>query len=469
MAFRLFGFDVTIQISFWITCVLFGFLQFQSNIALVAIWTAVVLVSILVHELGHAVMIRRLGIVPEISLHGMGGTTSWRMALPVSRPQHVLISLAGPFFGFGFALLIFLLVQVLPASIVHGNALVGAAIRLLMFVNLIWGLINLLPVLPFDGGHVLEHTLGPARIRWTLLISTVVGVAVAAYFAVGGQWWPAMLFGMSAFGSFSRWRTETPVTRVDPAGDRPREEPLDPATRKHLATAREALDEGKPDVAISRAEDVLAQRELVPASRKREPVHQASREALDIIAWAHLAANRLDQAGLAIGIRAQLGDPDKALVAALALARGLRTDALAILQRARAEGDQRKEIFGPLIRILIEDGEIAKGAATALDVFDGLSTDDARTIADAADAAGAHTWAARLYDACFARDKSPEDAYAAARSHTQDGAFEPALQSLAGAVAAGFGDRARVWSDAALAPLRAAPRDEALEALLPRP
>jgi len=469
MSFRLFGFDVVIHGSFWITAVLFGFLSYSSNIALVVAWALVVLVSVLVHELGHAVMIRRLGIQPEISLHGMGGTTSWNMPLPVSRLQHIVISVAGPFFGFGLALLVYLATKFLPGSILYRHVLVSQVLSMLFFVNLYWGLINLLPVLPFDGGHVLEHSLGPKRIRWTLLISTIVGVAVAAFFGVNKMWWAAMLFGMAAFGSFSRWRADSPATRVDPAEAAPREPPIDPSTRKHLASARESLDEGNPIEAIKRAEDVLAQREIAPGSRKREPVPQASREALDIIAWAHLAEGNVDEAGFAVGLRAQLGQPDKALVASLALARGQRVEARAILEIARAENDNRKDVFGPLIRILLEDGETARAAAVAVDCFEMLSTDDARTIAETAEGAKAHGWAARLFDACFARDHLPEDAYAAARSHAQDGALDPALQSLTGAVAAGFGDRARAWSDAALAPLRAAPRDEALEALLPRP
>ncbi len=136
---------------------------------------------------------------------------------------------------------------------------------------------------------------------------------------------------------------------------------------------------------------------------------------------------------------------------------------------ARARGDSRKEVFGPLIRTLMEDGEVARAAAVAVDCFDGLSTEDARTIAEAAFDARAFGWAARLRDAAFARERSPEDAYAAARAHAQDGAVDAALKSLSRAVAEGFGDRARAWSDAALAPVRSSSSASALEELLPRP
>lgn len=467
MSFRLFGFDVEVQTSFWLTSALFGFLAFRENLALVLAWTVVVFVSVLVHEMGHAVMIRRLGIEPQIALHGMGGTTSWQQILPVSRGQRIVISVAGPFAGFAFAALVYGVELLLPSS-VSGQPLVAIVLSLMFYVNILWGAINLLPVLPFDGGHVLEHALGPRRFRWTLVISTVVGFGAAAVFAVGGRWWAAMLFGMAAIGSFARWRSEPAVTRVDPDPARARDA-MSPATRSALARAREALDDGQPDRAIELAEGVLAQKELEGKERRREPVPDAARGALETIAWSHLAAGRVDDAAFAVGLRAGLGEPDRALVAAIALERGQRAEARALLEMARSRRDDRKEVFGPLIRILLEDGEVARAAAVALDCFDGLSTDDARTIADAAWDARAYAWSARLRDAAYARERSPEDAYAAARAHTQDGAFDAALASLSSAVASGFGDRARAWGDAALDPLRSSPRAAALEDLLPRP
>ena len=66
---------------------------------MLALWIPIVLVSILVHEYGHALAIMRHGIEPEIALHWMGGSTTWRQTLPISRFHRVIISLAGPFAG----------------------------------------------------------------------------------------------------------------------------------------------------------------------------------------------------------------------------------------------------------------------------------------------------------------------------------------------------------------------------------
>ena len=53
------------------------------------------------------------------------------------------------------------------------------------------------------------------------------------------------------------------------------------------------------------------------------------------------------------------------------------TNAQRVLEQARARGDDRKEVVGPLIQILIEQGEVPRAAAVALDIVDALSTDDA--------------------------------------------------------------------------------------------
>lgn len=46
----------------------------------------------------------------------------------------------------------------------------------LMMISLFWAVLNLLPVLPLDGGRILEALLGPRQIRTTLWISIVVSL-----------------------------------------------------------------------------------------------------------------------------------------------------------------------------------------------------------------------------------------------------------------------------------------------------
>jgi Zn-dependent protease len=165
-----------------------------------------------VHELGHAAAIMRHGIAPSITLHGMGGVTTWGGSGRLGRLDRAIISLAGPFAGFAFGGLVYAADRFLPQP----PGLVDTAIRQLLWVNIGWGLINLAPVLPFDGGHVLEEALGAHRARTAALVSLVAAVLLTVYFMATGSAWGAILFGMSAIQSWQRWQLPEGAVLVDP-------------------------------------------------------------------------------------------------------------------------------------------------------------------------------------------------------------------------------------------------------------
>jgi Zn-dependent protease len=211
MRFRLLGVPVTVQAWFWISTV---FLWFASRgpLSTLPTWVAVVFVSILVHELGHAVAIMRHGIAPSITLHGMGGVTLWGGSRNIGRLDRAIISLAGPFAGFALGGIVYAASLVFPPS----PGFVSLVVFQLLWVNIGWGLINLAPVLPFDGGHVMEEALGPRRARTAALVSLVASVALAVYFMATGSAWGAILFGMSAIQSWQRWRLPPGAVLIDP-------------------------------------------------------------------------------------------------------------------------------------------------------------------------------------------------------------------------------------------------------------
>src|ERR1043166_8856978 len=74
------------------------------------IWVAVVFVSILIHELGHALVARAHGWQPWITLYGMGGLASYQPTRHDTRSQ-ILISAAGPAAGFAFIAVILAIVH----------------------------------------------------------------------------------------------------------------------------------------------------------------------------------------------------------------------------------------------------------------------------------------------------------------------------------------------------------------------
>ena len=459
MRFRLFGVDVQVQMFFWLTAAFLAYRDVtEGRYALVAVWIAVVFVSVLVHELGHAMAIKRHGIEPEIALHGMGGTTSWRPHPSISRVDHILISLAGPFAGFALAAVVYAVVRFAPSLVYRLPTLGQEAVWRLLEVNIGWGIMNLIPVLPFDGGHVLEQALGPRRVKLTAAISGLIGAGIAIAALKYEQYYMAILFGMAAMQSFQRFNAPAAHTVIMPEPKpAPRGDEIPAELAALLQTARSALAEEQLSRAISVAQAVLLATPLPP---------RAAVLALEIIGWAHLLGDDPREAAKAVESAKSLGDVDAALIGATLHANGDLVAARKVLSGALSKGDNRKEVAGPLIQVLIQQGEVARAAAVALDIVDALSDGDLRKMAEIALENRAFDGSARLYEASFKRERSAEDAYAAARAHALGGQHDRAVEWLRRAVEAGFSDRARAWSDAALEALRTGPD---LEAVLPRP
>lgn len=229
LRFSIAGIPVRVHPLFWLIALLFGA---SGDLIQLPIWVFVVFVSILIHELGHALAMRRYGQPSRIILHFAGGLTvpepvSWgsRWANVALQPnQEIFISLAGPGAGFLLAALVAVgttlsggsiitnwLFGVIPLPVAAlmpiGGRIMGLFVTMLLWVNVFWGLINLLPVYPLDGGNVSRYLLLQADpingVRKSLWISVIVGglVAVAGLLILRSIYM-AFLFGLLAFQSF---------------------------------------------------------------------------------------------------------------------------------------------------------------------------------------------------------------------------------------------------------------------------
>lgn len=123
------------------------------NLPLLLEWLVVVFISVLLHELGHALVARRFGLSPQITLYSMGGLTSWSEVTEIAPTKHLAISLAGPAAGFLLGGVLFLAAPSLLRA--APSELLTVAYHDLLWVNIGWGVFNLFPILPLDGGHVL--------------------------------------------------------------------------------------------------------------------------------------------------------------------------------------------------------------------------------------------------------------------------------------------------------------------------
>jgi Zn-dependent protease/thioredoxin-like negative regulator of GroEL len=456
MRFTLFGIPTEVHGSFWFGAVLLGL----NDVGFLPVWVLIVFFSVMIHELGHALSIRAFGLRPEISLQWLGGLTSWSGGRDLSRPKRVFISFAGPLAGFVFAGVGYAVLRLRPDLVASLGAMPLKALLMFQAVNLYWGVINLAPVLPLDGGHMLEHTLGPKRARLTAGLSTIFGIACAvAGYSFGGTWL-AFLFGMLALQSFQRYQAESPdpTPRATPVDRRPIDPPLSPELERELKRASDALEAERFDEARTIANAVLT----------AEPARNGRIRALETIAWAFLLEGQIEEATRAVRSMERHGKADAALAGGVLFARRELAAARAVFEAARAVGDDRKEVVGPLIQILIEEGEVARAAAIALDIAETLSDDDLRQMATIAAQHAAFSWAARLHESLFDRTEAANDAYEAARAKALDGDRNGTLAWLTRAKERGFDDAAKLWSEAAFAKLRDEAQAE-LTAILPRP
>ena len=184
--FSIFGIPVRVQLWFWITMAFIGGGLSASNsldIILVLVFMFAGFLSIMIHELGHALMIRKYGLPTAITLQAFGGFASYP-AGQLDRKQSFLVTAAGPGLQFAFGLLLLALAQVIE---IPEGSLFGPFLRDLIVVSIIWAVLNCLPIYPMDGGQMLAAVLGPQKQRYVHLISAIVAVVigVTGYFFLG--------------------------------------------------------------------------------------------------------------------------------------------------------------------------------------------------------------------------------------------------------------------------------------------
>ncbi len=201
MRCRILGFPVHVHPFFFLVAALLGGLQ--NDLALILVWVAVVFVSVLAHELGHALVARAHGQQPSIMLYSMGGLTSFQPLRRLTHGQSIAISLAGPGAGFLVGGLVWVASQSVPPG---ASFVVHVAVRDLLWVNFGWGLLNLLPILPLDGGNVVRSFLHAVRRRpderLALLISITCGGLACLAALNDGLVWAAMIAALITFNNY---------------------------------------------------------------------------------------------------------------------------------------------------------------------------------------------------------------------------------------------------------------------------
>ncbi len=150
----------------------------------VAVLLAVLLgLSVLVHELGHCLAARALGLpVVEVRLYLLGGVSELGR-MPSSAREEAIIAAAGPALSAVLSGVFFLLL-----GSVERHTVPWLLLGELALANAIVAVFNVLPALPLDGGRVLRAGVWQVsgRRRWGTVAAAVGGYLVAAALVVWG-------------------------------------------------------------------------------------------------------------------------------------------------------------------------------------------------------------------------------------------------------------------------------------------
>lgn len=203
------GTPIFVEPSFFMLCAFFVLIDLQRGdpIQFALLWIPTLFLSVLVHEAAHALTIGALGFGSSVvALGGFGGVTmNERRARPW---QDLLISLAGPLASFIFAFLLGLLWA--NVAFVRQDAMLQHLVPLMRWANIAWGIFNLLPIYPLDGGSVFRNFLRFfSSERTSFVVSVWVSIVVAVGLAILAlafrSFFAAVICAMLAFQNWQRW------------------------------------------------------------------------------------------------------------------------------------------------------------------------------------------------------------------------------------------------------------------------
>lgn len=454
MSFMLFGFSVRFHPSFFVMAIILGMPRGMDvyEIARTVSWVAVVTFSILLHELGHAFANRAFGGGTSIELYSLGGVAIQDGDHRLSNGQRAIVSFAGPLAGFMLGGVVFAIQSssILPDN----NGLVTNTVRQLLWVNIGWGLLNLLPLLPLDGGNIMQAGLNALRdgkgIRPAQLISMFVGVTVAA---------TAFYYEWLWAGLIAAWCVLTTYRQMKDGQAEMRDAPL----WEDFAAADDLTEKDYVE-GIQHLGDLLV----------KAKSNQLRAKITEQLAWHHVHQGNIEDAVRALSGMPESWKASSPLLGHIYYRQGRYDEATPLLEQSAKEFSD-SESWWPWIAISLCETYIKVGQPDlAVEFLNGaIERIQARNILSAIDAslfhAGHFKRAAELGETSFVRFGDPNDAYNVACCLAKiPNAEERALSWLSKAVDAGYSDGDHLDADADLDAIRALPGYEDLRAKICR-
>ncbi len=198
--FNLFGIPITVEPWFWLTMAFIGggmSANSTQDFLNLALFIMAGFISILIHEMGHALTIRKFGLPTQVTLSAFGGYATHPAGV-LSRKKSFLVTAAGP----GLQIVFGLIVLIIAQNMTYPSLQIHYFIRSLWIVSLFWAIFNCLPIFPLDGGQMLASILGPRRAKGL----HITGIACAVIIGLIGfslkQPLVAMFMGLFAWQNY---------------------------------------------------------------------------------------------------------------------------------------------------------------------------------------------------------------------------------------------------------------------------
>lgn len=235
---------IIIHPAFWLIAAVIGFFNSRTLIGTL-VWIGIIFVSVLFHELGHALTAVLFKQNPRIELVALGGVT-YHNGDKLRFVKQFFIVFNGPLFGFLLYVIATLVLNFTPLN----TGYIGAILRTLQWVNLFWTVLNLIPILPLDGGQllriILEGVFGVRGLKYALMTSMIFAVGVSLFFFITQAFLIGALFFLLAFQSYDTWKKTRSMAEPD------RKESL----KKALETAEATLIAGRKEEAMQNFERI---------------------------------------------------------------------------------------------------------------------------------------------------------------------------------------------------------------------
>jgi Zn-dependent protease len=176
--FQMFGIPVRIHPAFWLSSLMMNWNPERMDLVFVGVLC--VCVSVLIHELGHAVVLRYYGWPSEIVLYFLCG---YATATRLPTWKNVASVAAGPLAGLAFGTLVYGITVALIVNapqMLDQYPLLEFALLRLLFSGLIVNLLNIVPVLPLDGGLIMQTLMQHYRGHGRRTTELVLMISIAS-------------------------------------------------------------------------------------------------------------------------------------------------------------------------------------------------------------------------------------------------------------------------------------------------